>query len=73
LPDQHVVPSQPAVRRSDIVGMCLLQAERNKELTAAAAAESEAITAALSQKMQEQEAASREVQRLRLESEELRQ
>eukprot|EP00775_Hariotina_reticulata_P009667 gene9667-9826_t len=50
----------------------LYTAEHNRELTATAAAESEAVTAALSRRMQEQEAASREVQRLRLESEELR-
>lgn len=49
-----------------------MQAERSKELAAAAAAESDALAAALARKMQVEEAKGREVQRLRAESEELR-
>eukprot|EP00878_Enallax_costatus_P024325 GHUV01025957.1.p2 GENE.GHUV01025957.1~~GHUV01025957.1.p2 ORF type:complete len:121 (+),score=41.51 GHUV01025957.1:635-997(+) len=50
----------------------MYKAERSKELAAAAAAESDALAAALARKMQVEEAKGREVQRLREESEELR-
>jgi hypothetical protein len=48
------------------------QAEQQRELSAVAAAEADAVAAALSRKMQMQEASSKEVQRLREESAELR-
>jgi prophage DNA circulation protein len=49
-----------------------VQAETSRQLAAITAAESEALAAALSRKMQVQEASSKEVQRLREESAELR-
>lgn len=48
------------------------QVETNRQLAAITAAESEAIAAALSRKMQVQEASNKEVQRLREQSAELR-
>jgi prophage DNA circulation protein len=50
----------------------LSQAEQQRELSAVAAAEADAVAGALSRKMQMQEASSKEVQRLREESAELR-
>lgn len=52
--------------------LALLQAETNRQLAAVTAAESDALAAALSRKMQVQEASSKEVQRLKEESTELR-
>lgn len=54
------------------VWLALLQAETNRQLAAVTAAESDALAAALSRKMQVQEASSKEVQRLKEESTELR-
>jgi hypothetical protein len=56
----------------DHVWLALLQAETNRQLAAVTAAESDALAAALSRKMQVQEASNKEVQRLREESAELR-
>lgn len=52
--------------------LCLPQAETHRQLAAVTAAESDALAAALSRKMQMQEASGKEVQRLREESAELR-
>ncbi len=52
--------------------LCWPQAETNRQLAAVTAAESDALAAALSRKMQVQEASDKEVQRLREESAELR-
>jgi hypothetical protein len=49
-----------------------VQADTSRQLAAATAAESEALAAALGRQIQEQQASSKEVQRLREESVELR-
>lgn len=51
---------------------CVLQAETSRELAAVTYAEAEALAAAASRQMQAEQASSKEVQRLREESAELR-
>lgn len=66
---QQLAAAQPIY---SALSLTLSQAEQQRELSAVAAAEADALAAALSRKMQMQEASSKEVQRLREESAELR-
>jgi hypothetical protein len=64
-------------RRKNVItwvahGRLTTQAQRSREVQAAVAAESEAVAAALGAEISAAEARSREVQRMREESEELR-
>lgn len=58
--------------QSDLNVACVLQSEKSRELAALRAEEEERLTTTLANQMQEQERSSREIQRLREQSEELR-